>query len=84
MDPITIGLIIGAGFVLIFAYVLVQFVIFKAVSRKPLDLHGTVARDASGPKEEETLAQAVSVRCAKCGRDNPMSDKFCGQCGTAL
>jgi len=68
MDPITIWFIIGGGFVLIFVYVLVQFVIFKVFSRRPLDLHGTVARDAAGPIEEESLAQAVSVRCAKCGK----------------
>ncbi len=84
MDPITIWFIIGGGFVLIFVYVLVQFVIFKVFSRRPLDLHGTVARDAAGPIEEESLAQAVSVRCAKCGKENPMSDRFCGGCGASL
>ena len=84
MDPISIWFIIGGGFVLIFVYVLIQFVVFKAVSKHPLDMHGGMMKDAQMPREEETMAHSVVVKCADCGKENPISNRFCGDCGKNL
>lgn len=84
MDPVTIWFIIGGGFVLIFVYVLVQFLIFKIFSRKPLDMHGGMMRDARMPHEEETAARAIDIACGACGKKNPLSERTCSGCGRAL
>jgi serine/threonine-protein kinase len=64
--------------------------VLRALSKEATDrfqdadeFSAELARALARVEGSTTARRATSVRCASCGALNPVSQKFCGECGTA-
>ena len=71
-------------FVVIFAFVFVQYFVMRTFSREPIDPYGERGKrdpDSILPTSPQT---SPAKKCSFCGRDNPPDYNFCGSCGIRL